>query len=555
MAADATRGDSGRVAIEAFALALLTALPLVPYFLYLREHPIGRFELRGDYAGLELATRYVSSGRTLLGPYSRFGFNHPGPLYFYALAPLYGLWGSTSTGILAGAAVINASAAMTIVGAIRLAATRAHAMAATLVVLGWLGAFGDVCALPWNPLVVVLPMIAFLVLAALVANGTWNALPVAVLAGAFVAETHLSTVPTVLGVSVAIAMVVAVRARRGHALDRRAKTRVLAGLAVLALAVTPPVIEQLLTPTGNITKLARFFSTRTEPLKPLRVAVADWAFATSWLPGRLRSQALLAELEPEIMRSVPTAAPSSLAAFSVPLVLLGLAAAAGVLAFRRRDHVSVALVATGGLASVVSVGALRAIIGADYMYLLFWTTAATTLLWIGIASTCARMLADLVARSSRASLARAGVAVATVALFVVALGVSSLQRGYLSRPALVPPLNPTLRDGYAAVRARLAAIGATPVFHADAAGWDIGMSFLLESAKDGVDARVVERERWIFGRQPHGIEGLARPLHVFVQTREARLAIRECLEKLATVGEIEIYTSDIDVVVCPVRTP
>jgi hypothetical protein len=38
----------------------------------------------GDYAALELYTRLAAQGRQLLGPYSRFGFHHPGPAYFYA---------------------------------------------------------------------------------------------------------------------------------------------------------------------------------------------------------------------------------------------------------------------------------------------------------------------------------------------------------------------------------------------------------------------------------------------------------------------------------------
>ena len=54
----------------------------------------------GDYAGLEIATRYVFTGRTLLGPYSRFMFNHPGPLYFFVIAPIYVLLGRTEGNVV-----------------------------------------------------------------------------------------------------------------------------------------------------------------------------------------------------------------------------------------------------------------------------------------------------------------------------------------------------------------------------------------------------------------------------------------------------------------------
>ena len=59
----------------------------------------------------EVAVRLVGDG-TVLGPYSRFVFNHPGPLYFYLLALPYRLFGGTSTLLFWGALVINAAAAV-----------------------------------------------------------------------------------------------------------------------------------------------------------------------------------------------------------------------------------------------------------------------------------------------------------------------------------------------------------------------------------------------------------------------------------------------------------
>ena len=142
---------------------------------------------------------------------------------------------------------VNVVSVMTIVGAVRLATTRVHAVAVALVLLGWLGAFGDVCAMPWNPLVVVLPLTAFLVLAALVSNGAWHAIPFAVLAGTFAAETHLSTVPAIVGIALTTCAIVLARVRRGHPMGRTGKVQAIAGLAVLAFAVAPPLLEELIT--------------------------------------------------------------------------------------------------------------------------------------------------------------------------------------------------------------------------------------------------------------------------------------------------------------------
>src|SRR5215472_15764047 len=93
--------------LEALALAVLVAIPLSPYLIQLIRTGVPRFVVEGDYAGLELGARQAWHGKMLLGPYSRFGFSHPGPLYFYLLAPAVRLGGKASTGLYAGACAIN----------------------------------------------------------------------------------------------------------------------------------------------------------------------------------------------------------------------------------------------------------------------------------------------------------------------------------------------------------------------------------------------------------------------------------------------------------------
>ena len=44
----------------------------------------------GDRALLETYTLHAAHGDLSVGAYSRRRWNHPGPVYFYALAPLYG---------------------------------------------------------------------------------------------------------------------------------------------------------------------------------------------------------------------------------------------------------------------------------------------------------------------------------------------------------------------------------------------------------------------------------------------------------------------------------
>ena len=50
----------------------------------------------------------------MVGPYSRFGWNHPGPFYFYLQAPLYALGGHKAASLYAGALAINLLAILTL---------------------------------------------------------------------------------------------------------------------------------------------------------------------------------------------------------------------------------------------------------------------------------------------------------------------------------------------------------------------------------------------------------------------------------------------------------
>jgi hypothetical protein len=549
----ATRNERRRARVEAAALAALAALPLLPYFLALARAPIPRFAIEGDYAALELAARLVPTGKTLLGPYSRFGFSHPGPLYFYVMAPIYALYGGTSTGIFAAAASVNAAAAMVSAAAVRLATTRVHALAVTVVLVAWLGAYGNACALPWNPLVVVLPLVAFLVLAALTARGALWLAPPAVFFGAFVAETHLATIPTVLGVSLAALAVVIVRARRGQRLTREDKRALLIALAVLFAALAPPLLEQVLAREGNLTKLARFFAHRPEPLKPLGEALHNWTFATSWLPDRILERSLFVEGDTAVMRSDPVPpALSATALRSTVALLLASALAAGI-ALRRRDTASLSLLGAGALASLLAVLALRAVIGTNFIYLVYWTTAGSTLLWMGVGAALASGAAELAARA-RPSIARPLTALALGFVLATSAASASLQRGWLARNTLGPQVSAPMREVYLALAARVAKTGETPVIHAQGA-WYIACNFLLELSKDGLPAAIDERDRWLFGRQTPTPEGLARPLHVYIRTGVFKLENAACLESLAASGGIEVMLSPVDTPTCDQRSP
>ena len=72
-----------------------------------------------DFALLELSTGEALRGTQLLGPYSRFGWRHPGPAYFYLQAPLYGASGASSASLPVAVLIFNWAALLGVVACLR----------------------------------------------------------------------------------------------------------------------------------------------------------------------------------------------------------------------------------------------------------------------------------------------------------------------------------------------------------------------------------------------------------------------------------------------------
>jgi hypothetical protein len=237
-----------------------------------------------DTAVIESYARLASQGRLLVGAYSRFQWHHPGPLYFYLLAPFYVLGGGRTAGLNAGAAAISiASMALVVWVLMRRAPGLAAIGCAFLVLYAWRA--GEALASPWNPHVPLLPTMALIVVAADVVAGSAMLLPVAAALASLSGQAHIALMPCVLAVF-GIAFVRAV-VGASAGLERLAWRRSLAATAgVLTLAWAPAVYEQLTgTPRGNMTELWRFFLHEARSGQPLAVAVSAWS---DMLVGLLR---------------------------------------------------------------------------------------------------------------------------------------------------------------------------------------------------------------------------------------------------------------------------
>lgn len=157
---------------------------------------------------LEIYTLHAAHGTLLVGPYSRFGWNHPGPMYFYLLAPGYVLSGYREESLLVTVLALNliSIAAMLLVARRYGGPVPAYALMACLALLyfrassapGW--DFGDLLSNSWNPLAPMLPFALALLLSAALAAGHLNVLPALVLVGSFVVQTHVAFLPVTAAV-------------------------------------------------------------------------------------------------------------------------------------------------------------------------------------------------------------------------------------------------------------------------------------------------------------------------------------------------------------------
>jgi hypothetical protein len=227
----------------------------------------------GDAGLLAMAVRSAAHGTRTLGPYSRFGFFHPGPVFFYVLVPFEWITANARWGLPFGVAVLNATVAAMLVAIVQRAARSTarelvSGAAAALVVLGY-GLAVDVGLLSifWNPLQIMLPVALLLVSTAYVEGWDWP-FAVVMLSATFLVQTHVATVPVAV-VGVAAAALFAARGAR-----RRPSAGVSLALGLAVVAWIPPLWQQVTGSPGNLSELVTFFRTSHEPRPGWTRAVA-----------------------------------------------------------------------------------------------------------------------------------------------------------------------------------------------------------------------------------------------------------------------------------------
>jgi hypothetical protein len=230
-----------------------------------------------DFAVTELYTELATRGQLLVGPYSRFGWNHPGPLYFYLQAPFYAAGGHRAASIYATALAINLTAVGVLVWVMARASRGPLMILAPLAVLGLAERAPRLLASPWTAHVPVIPGLTFVALCAAVIAGRRRFLPLAVLFGSFIMQTHVGFGPTVL-VLLGISAGAIVLTRQ----DKRAAVLILSVCVGLALWL-PPAVDMLSRGGGNVAMLWRFFVTAAGHGHSMSEAFAAWSYGLSGL--------------------------------------------------------------------------------------------------------------------------------------------------------------------------------------------------------------------------------------------------------------------------------
>jgi hypothetical protein len=226
-----------------------------------------------DLAVTELYTELATRGRLLVGPDSRFAWNHPGPVYFYTLAPFYALSGHRAAALFASAVAINLAAILGLVWVVsrhergRLLVL----MSSACLLFAW--RMPRLLASPWTAHVPVFASLAFVAACGAVIGGRYRLLPWVVFLGSFITQTHLAYVPMVGTLSLISAATVLIEHRR------RAGTVLAASAGLLVVLWLPSIVEAVRHDGGNVAALWRFFVADAGPGHSITESIPVWSYA------------------------------------------------------------------------------------------------------------------------------------------------------------------------------------------------------------------------------------------------------------------------------------
>jgi hypothetical protein len=314
-----------------------------------------------------------------IGPFGANGGSHPGPLSFYALWPVYALFGQSSFGLQVSTVVLDLAAiGLSLWMAFRRGGTWLMVgMGATLAVL--VHAYGAfLLTLPWNPYLPVLWWFVFLLAVWSVFLDDFAMLPVAVFAGCFCSQTHISYFGLVGGI-VALLIGLLIWAFVRFRDDKPKRRSLLLWTAIsVALGVVlwlPPVIDQVVHSPGNLKVIRDYFTNPPAGDNPAGLHTGVTVLLSQLNPWKLVSQILVSDASPR-----PTTGSTG------PGLLLLVAFAGSVwLAVRAKARALIRLDIVLGVALGLGLISASRILGFVWYYLVLWAWGLTALMLFAIA--------------------------------------------------------------------------------------------------------------------------------------------------------------------------
>ena len=322
----------------------------------------------GDLSVIRLRALDVGTSNTpLVGPYSRFQWNHPGPSLSFAFAPWARLFGNSGVGILIGAFVANLAAMFGAAWVARRSSKVLFFLTSIVLAAFVLLAQSGELFNPWNPFVVVLPLFAALIAAWATFRGDRVAAVVLVIAASFAIQGHIGAAP--LGVLALLigggGLLYAIVRSQGE--ERRDfVTTSLIAVGVMFVCWIPPLLDQLFG-TGNLGRLVEFHFTDTQPSAGLRFALDQVTRLLTFPPGR--EVGFLG-----VVGNGPV----------VPWMAIVLLAAT-VVAWKKGWHDRLQLALVAWLSVAVTGLAISGIKGIPFQYVFRWSWAMVLVVWIACA--------------------------------------------------------------------------------------------------------------------------------------------------------------------------
>lgn len=348
------------------------------------------------------------------GPYSRFGWDHPGPAYFQLLAPLYWLSGYRHLAILVTAIVLNAGCVIGVLAIVwRCSRSFLFTLAATSVMSVYVWRAWGLLASAWTAHITILPIALLIVCAAAVAAGRVWLLPAVVALASFVVQTHIGVAACAAAISVtAVAGLILARVsgrRAGRTLDPIGWPVATSMAIAVALWILPAADALLPSGGHNAQQLYTFFI----HAKPVGARMTDRVFAHYFVapfgpPIDLPWGLTMPDLDEPAIRWI--------AQIEAALVIV-----AGIIWLRRGRAFAgaVAVIAfAGALGSFLS---LRRLPEQPMDHTVYWVSIVGAMCWIVVVAFVADAVAGRVTRGREVfgpAAGRASVAIGAVAVVV-----------------------------------------------------------------------------------------------------------------------------------------